>query len=461
MLNMELTPQQKIGAQEWNKIIQSNVSNALGAKLDGEFIAANYTPGFNYTIKQQFYNEDSLSAFNSLIIENDGVPSINYVYSQYYKNVIESLAYDLSKDDKIKINQEQQENAALVDTIINLYVESGLDDPPEDNPGIMYITTRIKEVTGNDYLHLDTKAYPFLSNLCNKLSEYSRVATFTTSLQNAWNRADERLKKIKENINNPSKKNGGLETAKDKFYIGWDKLPESIMLLENLKNESNNISFSVSIDSFKSDQSMLHFDSNVSVKVPSNWIFNMKVDHDHEFDFSKYCSESSSLDIAFKFIGVSTVAAVPTPISSNNEKGWFAADVLMEAAEKSGKDATGIRLNDKRFDPETLFGKKGTLRRMKTLVISQQPIVTLTFKNANTSELEKYFRQHTEAEFKIFGNIISGTHANDFSCKVKEHNHDAKTLTVELAPAPLGGYGSPGKQTAYVLGGTAEYFSRG
>lgn len=457
---MELTPQQKIGAQEWNKIIQSNVSNAIGSKLDGEFIAANYTPGFNYAVKQQFYNEDTLSTFNTLLAESDGIPVIKNVYSDLYKNVLGTLKYGISKADEIIINQEQQEQAALIGTIIDLYVESGLDDEPQDNADIPYIIRRIREVTGNSYLHLDTKEYPYLSNLCNKLSEYSRLAKFTSSLQNAWDSVSDRIEKIKSNIEKPSRKNGGLETDKDKYYIGWDKLPDTKSLLENLKNEGSNISFSVSIDSFKSDQSMLHFDSNVSVKVPSNWIFNMKIDHDHEFDFSKYCSESSSLDIAFKFIGVSTVAAVPTPISSDNEKGWFAADILEEAAKKSGKDTTGICLNGGRYDPDTLFGKNGMLRRMKTLVISQQPIVTLTFKSANTSELEKYFRQHTEVEFKIFGNIISGTHSNDFSCKVKEHNHDAKTLTVELAPAPLGSYGSLSKQTAYVLGGTAEYFSR-
>ena len=461
MLTMALTPAQVLGAKEWNKIIKSNVSNAIGSKLDGEFIAANYAPGFNYAVKQQYYNKDSLSAFNTLLAESDGIPVIRDVYSELYKNVVGSLEYGISKADQIKINQEEQAQEALVGTIINLYAESDLDDDPKDHPAIIYIMGKIKEVTGSDYLHLDTKMYPSLSNLCNKLSEYSRLASFTASLQNEWSGVFDRIQKIKENITDPSKENGGLETAKNEFCIGWDKLPETETLKNDLENEGSSIEFSISTNHFESSQSVLHFESDVSVTVPFNWIFNMKIDHEHEFDFSKYCSKSSSLDIAFKFIGVSTVAAVPAPISSNNEKGWFAAEMLKEAAEKSAKDATGVRLHGGRYDPDKLFGKDGLLRRISTMVISQQPIITLTFSNFEASELYTYFQQHTNVKFNILGGLISGEHDNDFSCTDYNYDSSGNTLTVTLTPAPLGSTGSLGKQTAYVLGGTAEYFPRG
>ncbi|MBD5144311.1 MAG: hypothetical protein HDT21_00060 [Ruminococcus sp.] len=458
---MALTPEQKTGARKWNEIIKSNVSNAIGFELGGDFIAANYAPGFNYAIKQQHYNKDTLSAFNTLLTESDGVPVIKDVYSELYINVIGSLEYSISKADRIKINQEEQKHAALVGTIINLYAESELDDDPQDHPTIMYIMKRIKEVTGSDYLHLDTKTFPSLSNLCSKLSEYSRLASFTNSMQNDWSVVFDRIQKIKENITDPSKENGGLETAKNEFYIGWDKLPETETIKNDLENEGSSIEFSISTNHFESSQSELHFESDVAVKVPFNWIFNMKIDHEHEFDFSKYYSKDSSLDIDFKFIGVSTVAAVPTPISSNNEKGWFAADMLKEAAEKSGKDATGIRLHGSRYDPDKLFGKDGMLRRISTVVISQQPIITLTFSNFEASELYTYFQQHTNVKFNILGGLISGEHDNDFSCTNYNYDSSENTLTVTLTPPPLGGTGSLGKQTAYVLGGTAEYFPRG
>ena len=457
---LSLTPEQTIGAKEWNKIIQSNVSTALGSKLPGKFIAANYAPGFDYAVRQTYYNEDSLSALNTLLCERDDIPVIEDVYSALYQNVIGVLEYNISEKDKERLNQEETDNEALVGTIKDIYEESDLDDEPKDDAKIMYIMNRIKEVTGNDYLHLDTKTYPNLSALCNKLSEYARVATFTSKFQNDWSSAVDKMNQINTNITNPSSENGGIKIANDKFYIGWDKLPQTETLLKDLKNEKNSISFSVSVDSFSDTQSVLHFESDVKAKVPFNWIFNLQVEHEHEFDLSKYSCKDSNLNIAIEFKGITTVAAVPTPISANLQKGWFAADMLKEAAEKSGKDVTGICLGGGRYDPDKLFGENGELRRINMFVISQQPYITLKFYNFECSGFEQYFEQDTKVKFNILGGLISGTHNNDFSCTSKEYDENSKTLTVKLAPPAIGSSGSLGKQTAYVLGGTAEYFPR-
>lgn len=457
---MALTPQEAVGAKEWNNIIQTEVSSAIGSKLDGKFIAANYAPGFNYAVKQRFYNEDSLAALNTLITETDGIPTVKDVYSALYKNVIGSLTYNISDADKEKISQEEQEHDALVGTIINLYKDSDLDDDPVSNPPIIYIMNRIKEVTGNDYLHLDTKSYPNLSTLCAKLSEYSRLASFTTLIQNRWSDFYDEIGDIKTHITEPTEENGGLETEKNKFYIGWNNLPETETLLKNLKNENNNIAFSISTSDFASGQSILHFDSDVSVKVPSNFIFNMKIDHEHKFDLYKYSSKGSRLDISMRFNGITTVAAVPMPVSSNHKKGWFAAEMLKEAAKKSGTGETGICLHGGEYDPDALFGENGTLRRMSTFVISQQPVINLKFSNFECSEINKFFSESTKVKFNILGGIISGEHNNDFSCSSVDYDSSRNTLDVTISPEPLGSSGSLGKQTVYVLGGTAEYFPR-
>lgn len=457
---MTLTPQQTIGTKAWNQMIQSHVGTAIGSKLPGKFIAANYAPGFNYAIESNYYNVDSLSALNTLLCESDGIPVIKDVYSALYKNVIGSLEYGISSEDEERISVEEQNHEALVGTIKHLYADSELDDDPKDHPTMMYIMNRIKEVTGSDYLHLDTKTYPNLASLCNKLSEYSRLASFTALLQNDWSEVFDKINQIKENIANPSKENGGLEIAKNKFYIGWDNLPETETLLKNLKNEGNAIAFSISTDNFNSKESTLHFESSVNVKVPFNWIFNLEAEHEHEFDLSQFAQKISSLKIDFTFKGLSMVPAVPRPIAANNSTGWFAADMLKEAAKKSGTDATGIRLHGSRYNPDRLFGEKGELRRMSMFVISQQPVITLTFYNFECSGFEKYFKQNTHVKFRVLGGLISGTHDNDFSCTSSEYNASSNTLTVTLAPAPLGTSGSLGKQTAYILGGTAEYFPR-
>lgn len=459
---MALTPQQTIGAQEWNKIIQSNVSTAIGAKLPGKFIAANCVPSFYYAFKSTLYNEGALRGLNTLLTQtDDGIPVIKDVFSDVYKNVIETLKYEMSTKDKERLSQEEQANEALVDTIINNYKDSRIDDPPEKYPTVAYIIERVEKVTGCDFLDVDTVKYPHLASLCDSLNDYTCVATFTAEQHKKWRAVYNKINKIKEHISDPKDENGGLKTDSDRFYIGWNDILETDTLLKSLKNEGSSIAFSVSTDSFSSTESTLHFESDVNVKVPFNWIFNLQIDHEHEFDLSKFSSNESSLGIDFEFKGISMVPAVPMPISSNNKEGWFAADMLKEAAEKSGKDTTGIRLSDDRYDPDKLFGENGELRRINMFVISQQPVITLKFSNFECSGFEKYFKQNTNVKFSILGGLISGTHDNNFSCTSSKYDASSNTLTVTLAPPPIGSSGSLGQQTAYVLGGTAEYFPRG
>jgi hypothetical protein len=440
-------------------MLKTEVENAIGSKLDGDFVAANYQPGFNYAIKQQYYNPDSLSALNSLVTETDGIPTIGGVCSTLYNQVIGSLEYGISSADQAKINQEETAQSALTGTIIDLYNDSGLDDPPKDYPTMLYIMNQIKTVTGTDYLHVDMQLYPNLSQLCNKLSEYARNAVFTTKFQNAWNDAYDRMEAIARNIKSPAAGNGGLATAAGTFSIGWDKLPETAQLLASLK-QGNTVSFSLTTDSFSESDSDLHFESHVTVKVPFNWFFNIKVRHEHSYDLSQYAQSESKLSVSVTFNGITTLAAVPTPLSDDNTKGWFAPDILAEAAAKSGKDATGYQLHGSEFDPAVLFGKNGELKRLKTFVISQQPVISLHFSKFDCTEMQKLFTQQTDIDFSLFGGIISGDHHNDYSFSDYAYNSDEQTLDVTISPAPIGDSGSTAKQTAFVLGGVAEYYGQ-
>lgn len=454
---MSLTPQELLGAKEWNKLIKTNVENALGAKLDGDFIAANYPAGFNYAIKQQFYNEDSLATLNSLVTVTDAVPTLSGSYASLYKNVMGNLEYGFSSDDQKLMNQEETKQAALVGKIIDVYKESGLDDSPEDYPGILYIMQRIKEVTGTDYLRVDIKTYPNLASLCRNLSEYSRIGVNTTKMENAWSQADDKMNAIIKNITSPSEDNGGLKTSGTAFNIGWDKLPETEQLLNSLK-QGNTISFSISVDSFSANASSIHFENKVTASVPFNWFFNLKVTNESSYDLSKFAQHDSQLSVSVTYSGLTTLAAIPKPLSDDNGKGWFADYILYEAAVKSGKDSTGYQLHGSEFDPKNLFGNNGKLKRLKTFVLSQQPTITLHFSKFDCTEMQEIFNQKTDIDFSLFGGIISGSHKNSYSFTNYNYNAEKQTLDVSITPTPIGDSGSIGKQTAFVLGGVAETF---
>lgn len=127
------------------------------------------------------------------------------------------------------------------------------------------------------------------------------------------------------------------------------------------------------------------------------------VNHTHEYELNKYADEGASLTITVEYKGKTQVPAVPQPLSDDNKTGWFVSDVLEEAAVNSGRDETGYRLNGGEFDPDELFGEGGSLRRIKTFVISQRPAITLSFTNFDFSEIEEDFKQGTDVTFKLLG----------------------------------------------------------
>ena len=57
------TPEELRSAKEWNEMVRINVENSIGSILDGNFVAANYPAGFNYAVKQQYYNKDAQAVF--------------------------------------------------------------------------------------------------------------------------------------------------------------------------------------------------------------------------------------------------------------------------------------------------------------------------------------------------------------------------------------------------------------
>ncbi|MDE6690899.1 MAG: hypothetical protein K2K04_02920, partial [Clostridia bacterium] len=209
---MQLTPEQIICTQEWNKLIATKAETALGVELDGKFTAAKYTAGFNYHVKKSDYNSQSLKALDALVEFKDGVSYLNPGYSSFYRNVIQKIHFNISKEDRRRVNQELNAQEALSLSIINSYKQSDMDETPMKDPTVPKIMTRIIQVTGVPYREVNLREYPYLANLCSLLKEFERKASFAAKIMNASYRADLRLDKIVEHIEKPDDDNGGLKT---------------------------------------------------------------------------------------------------------------------------------------------------------------------------------------------------------------------------------------------------------
>ncbi len=453
---MEITPIESFSVNEWNKIITKEVEKALGSELDGKFTAANYPAGFNYVVRQINYNADTLKALNNKVVVKDDYPRLESGYTDLYKRVIEKIHYKISEKDQQHINMEENEQASLVSSIVTAYQQSGIDDKKTKYPSIKMIMDRIEDVTGKSFDEVDVEKYPYLSTLCNLLSEFTDKAVFTAKIQRSSAKAEARLKAIIKNITTPTEENGGLKTD-DKYVCGWDNIKESKQYEKSLAG-GNSITFTFSANNFHDKSSNLNFNNKIYADVPVDWFFHMGATNNNKYNFNNYTANGATVSVALTYNGITLVPAIPTELSADNKKGWYASDILAETAAKSGKDVTGYQLIDSAYDPKTLFGKNGTLRRMRTLVISQLPSIKLHFSNFDCLRLLKSFEEQTEVKFSIFGGLISGSHDNRYSFSEYSYDEKSQTVDVILQPKPLGSCGTAYNQTAYVLGGVIDYF---
>lgn len=455
----QLTPPQLLGQEQWNAMIKTQVENAMGVHLAGAFTPAKYAPGFCYGIKSTFYNPDTLTALDSLVTETDGITVMDGAFSTFYENVIEHLKYGLSTKDQDAIREEQTKYESKVETIIQEYQNCGIDKDPIEYPTVMDIMQRVTEITGLDYNDPALyKKYAGASSLWTALSEYGRLAQSTAQKQGEWVLATRKLEAIMEHIKKPSEANGGLRVdQKGSYKVGWEGLPETETLLKNLQSGAE-FSFTMTAQDFKEKDSTFHMSNSVSVTIPVLWLFTTTMEHDSEYSLSKYASTESRMDIKITFKGVTQIPVNPAKLLPSNEKGWLDEDVIEQAAKKSGKDETGYCLNGGEYNPAALFGKKGKLRRMSTLVISQQPIISLHFEKFDCAGLSEKFSEKSKASFSFLGGLISGSHENDYSYENYKYDAKAQTIDVTIMPPALGTSGSFASQTAFVLGGVVKHY---
>lgn len=452
---MGLTPDQSLSVKEWNEIISTKVESALGSELNGKFTAANYPAGFNYIVKQTTYNPGSMLALDSKLVVKDECPSLESKYSTLYKSVIEKIHFNISKEDQQRINKEANEQAGLVSSIVTAYKQSGIDDKTTKYPDVPTIMARIQKVTGKTFDEVDVGKYPYLSTLCNLLSEFTRKAIFTSKIQRAAAKAEARLQAIINHIDTPTDDNGGLKTDDD-YVCGWENIQEPSQLKDKLE-QGNSISFTFSANNFHDNSSHLNFNNKIHADVPVNWFFHIGGEHEDKYNFDSYASNGAEVSVTVTYSGITLIPANPTELSANNKKGWYASDILEETAAKSGKDVTGYQLVDSKYNAKTLFGKNGKLRRMKTLVISQLPSIKLHFSKFDCERLLKSFEEQTELNFQMLNGFISAGSSNKYACSESKYDKNSQSLDVTLSPLPLGTSGTAENQTAYVLGGVVDY----
>jgi hypothetical protein len=447
--------------EEFTGILKDKVSRLLGSKLDGEFSVVNYPAGFNYGIRygnNNYYNAATLGDLDSTVTPIAGLSQLalgNERLSTLYVQVLESTIFGFSQADQKLMNDEDTAAQAQISSVLTEFENAGgvYSDPLPFGGKLQDVFSQL------------TKAYGSIENIPATMSGLrNAMATYADATRNSYNlharstRATTRLDKAIANAKSPSKNNGGQQVGDSSYYVGYtpEKLPSANQLIGALQSADNVVSLSLGASNFSSQSASLSIDNKASFTIPMGF-FSLSVSHSSEFDYSTYMHEDSQMQIDMRYPGVTLVAASPSVLSADEATGWFAEDILLEIADKSGHDATGYQLHGSEFKADGLFGKGGRLSRLKTFVISQPPTVTMTMHKVDVSSVSSFFKTSNTAKLSLLGFITLGEHSDSYQVSSVTSDAASESISVTFGPPAVSGTIPLDQQVAYVLGGVASY----
>ena len=448
----------------FNQILAEKVASALSGKLDGKFVAVTYPAGFNYGITygtSAFYNEQTLSTMDSTIqTDEDGIVSISdQRLSSLLDLVLNNTPYVFSKATEKQLNEWDEATEAQIAAVLSAFTDCGFKftDPVPPGGKLGDVLTQLAKAYGElkeDYSNLPI----YLAPLKSALLTYDGKAHQALMLRKRYAEAQLVPEDAIANITKPTKDNGALQTEDTSYYVAFDKLPTANQLIGSLGTSENRLAIHLSGDSFSSNDCKVHMEGKGIVSVPILGLFGITSSGSAQVDIGEYTSERTSFSIDITYPGLTTVGVIPKAQSLDRKQGWYPLNLLKEVQEKTGNDnVDGYKLAGTEFSVETLFGPKGRLNYLKTLVISQEPSIDITFREINIDEFRKHVHTDDSVTVKLFGFITLGSVKHSYTMDQINFNENEKSVTLHLGAPNVSGTIPLSQQVAHLLGGVPAY----
>jgi hypothetical protein len=166
-----------------------------------------------------------------------------------------------------------------------------------------------------------------------------------------------------------------------------------------------------------------------------------------EYNLFSFDESVSDIDIEMQFNGVTTVTPAPVSYDVSTGTGWY-NPAPIQAAVAYTPGVSGYQFTP---NPGLDFGTDGNFGLIARLMISQQPIVTLTFDTSNYSLFTQKIQEQSEWGITFLGIPLAGGSQSYYQATTQQ-NSSANTVTITMTPAGITTPVSPTDQLAYVIG---------
>ncbi|WP_227284996.1 MULTISPECIES: hypothetical protein [Paracoccaceae] len=463
----ELTPAQ----QTFVDGITSKVGTLLDGQLPGTFQMVAYPPGFHPAVQfgaSAYYNSTMLDAFNgTLEIGTNGMLTLgNQQFSTLYYNILTNATYQYSSADQKVVNDPNIANQQI--SVVNTATSSGFVAAyavtPVNYPTVMGAVLKNFSADATDWSTSNISAAASklpnagFASLGQAIASAVQLLSPLNTILGAQSAANAELAAAMANTQKPTAANGGLPISATDYYVGWTPMPANAQIQGGLQSGSK-VSIQVEASNFSSTSASLSINGKTGFSIPILDVIDIGISASSSYDWSKTTTSSSSLDMTIEYPGVTIVQIDPLPLSADYAKGWYDQSLLQSIIAGSGNaDVSGFKIDpSNQYAVDKMFGKGKAFSRLKTLVVSQAPTITMVFSADQANSVTSSFKENASVDVKLFGLFSVGSFDESYSIDKVHTDTASGTVTVTFAPPEIKGTVPPEQQVCTVLGGVADY----
>jgi hypothetical protein len=249
------------------------------------------------------------------------------------------------------------------------------------------------------------------------------------------------------------------KTVEAQYYVGWDKLPTTNQVLGGLQS-GGTLTINISASNFHSQQTTFSIGGQAGFSLPVGDFFSININGGASYDLSKYTSDSSLLDMNLSYTGVSMVqAGEQKPLTADYYQGWYDLSLLRSIVTGSdNRQVSGFKIDPhNQYNVKDTFGEGKPFSHILTFVISNFPVIKMTFAAAQVSKIKTDFKQDASIKVKLLGLFTIGSIDQTYQVESVDESSVSGKIIVTLSPPVITGTVPLNQQVCNILGGVADY----
>jgi hypothetical protein len=448
-----------------------------------------------YQNDNQIFNEGTFDYISARVSPGE-VPEIAQIspsggFPNAYVQLLSGITYTLSATDQATLENALTKAQAEVQSIVSTYQQIFGEITDEDlkiaQKEINFVSSRIDYVIGyvlgyqwsgrqneskppltyqeiaeapnlKELLpQMPISATPVVTEIVNYLSLLDSANALQSKLQlGGWI-----ARQIVNNTSYPTKDNGGMKlvnpntgSVSDKFQVGY----RINSALSSIQNDLNNTQRSIKVKITTSENSpkeiIAKVNGGVSFLTDSVNVLQFSVKNRFAYDLHRVQGTSKDSTITIEYQGYTMIPITALAWQQATNVGWYYGDPITEACKNGTQDVTGFKFSSQPSYNLYSLADGGNFGQIRNLLISNYPIVTINYQNADFKQFKKSWDENVTGNLTLFGlsklgNLKEGT----YSSKLSQGSSNSE-FSVIFSASPQVTTVPQLQKTAHVIGGS-------